>query len=52
MIILAATPPSLANTSAFSGINMICKIKVPAASVDAYKAATNWATYAAYIEAI
>jgi len=43
------TPPTLASTNAFTGIIAVCKIYVPDASVDAYKAATNWATYAAYI---
>jgi len=47
--ILATTPPTLAATSVFTGINAICKIYVPTASVDAYKAATNWSTYANYI---
>jgi hypothetical protein len=43
------TPPTLANTNAFSNINSICKIYVPDESVDAYKSATNWITYADYI---
>jgi hypothetical protein len=43
------TPPTLVNISAFTGINAACKIYVPDASVDAYKAATNWITYASYI---
>ena len=43
------TPPTLASTSAFSGINSICKIYVPDESVEAYKTATNWVTYADYI---
>jgi hypothetical protein len=46
---LSITPPTLAATSAFSGINAACKIYVPDASVAAYKAATNWVTYANYI---
>lgn len=48
-IINATTPPTLASTKAFSGINSICKIYVPDASVDAYKTATNWVSYAEYI---
>lgn len=48
-IFLSPTPPTLANVNAFTGINTICKIYVPDASVDAYKAATNWVTYANYI---
>jgi hypothetical protein len=45
----STTPPTLANINAFTGINAACKIYVPDASVAAYKAATNWATYANYI---
>ncbi|MGM9763496.1 MAG: leucine-rich repeat domain-containing protein [Candidatus Cryptobacteroides sp.] len=41
--------PTLSNTSAFSGIAADCEIRVPAALVDEWKAATNWATYADYI---
>jgi hypothetical protein len=48
-IFLSTTPPTLASTNAFSGINAACKIYVPDASVAAYKAATNWSTYANYI---
>jgi hypothetical protein len=46
---LSTTPPTLGSTTAFSGINAACKIYVPDASVAAYKAATNWSTYANYI---
>jgi len=46
---LSTTPPSLANTNAFSGINAACKIYVPDANVNDYKTATNWSTYANYI---
>jgi hypothetical protein len=45
----ATTPPTLANINAFTGINPLCKIYVPDASVNDYKAATNWVTYADYI---
>jgi hypothetical protein len=45
----STTPPTLASTNAFTGINAACKIYVPDASVTAYKAATNWSTYANYI---
>ena len=41
----ATTPPSLGNTNAFSDTNS-CPIYVPDASVEAYKTATNWNTYA------
>ena len=46
----ATTPPSL-GSSAFNNMNN-CPIYVPSASVDAYKAATNWSTYASRIQAI
>jgi hypothetical protein len=46
---LNTTPPTLASTNALAGINAACKIYVPDASVAAYKAATNWITYANYI---
>lgn len=38
--------PTLSSTSAFNGIASDCEIRVPAALVDEWKAATNWATYA------
>ena len=38
--------PTLRSTNAFSGIPADCEIRVPAALVDEWKAATNWATYA------
>ena len=43
------TVPTLSNTNAFAGIAADCQIRVPAALVDAWKAATNWSTYADYI---
>ena len=49
--ILATTPPTLANTSAFRDTNN-CPIYVPAESVDAYKTATNWSALADRIQAI
>ena len=45
----STTPPTLASTNAFTGINQICKIYVPTASVAAYKAAANWSSYSNYI---
>ena len=48
---LPTTPPTLGGSTVFGGINANCKIYVPAASVNAYKTATNWSTYASYIEA-
>lgn len=38
--------PTLKNTNAFRDIPADCEIRVPAALVDDWKAATNWATYA------
>ena len=47
----ALTPPTIGSELFYShGQNFI--IYVPAASVDAYKAATNWSTYASRIQAI
>ena len=48
--IKATTPPKL-YSGAFDNTNN-CPIYVPAASVDAYKTATNWSTYADRIQAI
>lgn len=47
----ATTPPSLGGTSVFADTNN-CPIYVPASSVEAYKTATNWSTYADRIQAI
>ena len=44
--LLAATPPSLSNTSAFDGIPSDCIIYVPVGSLETYQTATNWSTYA------
>ena len=41
--------PTLAGTNAFSNIPADCQIRVPASLVDAWKAATNWSTYADHI---
>ena len=46
----ATTPPTLGNR-AFNNTNN-CPIYVPAESVDTYKTATNWSTYADRIQAI
>lgn len=45
----STTPPTLANINAFTGINPICKIYVPDASVAAYKTTMNWNQFASYI---
>jgi len=47
----ATTPPTLSNVNAFSKTND-CPIYVPAQSVDAYKTASGWSTYASRITAI
>ena len=41
--------PTLSDTNAFAGMAADCQIRVPAALVDAWKAATNWSTYADHI---
>ena len=41
--------PTLASTNVFTNIPADCQIRVPASLVDAWKAATNWSTYANYI---
>ena len=43
------TVPTPASTSAFPSIPADCEIRVPAALVDEWKAATNWSTYADHI---
>ena len=47
---LAENPPELGDTAAF--FNSTCPIYVPSGSVNAYKSATNWSTYASRIKAI
>lgn len=44
--IYATTPPTLGGTSCFNIVPTICKIHVPADSLDAYKTATNWSAQA------
>lgn len=50
----SATPPTLANSNAFTGINSRCVIYVPYSAdhsiLDAYKTATNWSTYASKMQ--
>lgn len=46
---LSTTPPTL-GTNVFQGIPSDCIIYVPMASVEAYKTATNWSTYASQIQ--
>lgn len=47
----ATTPPTLGRFRTFDNTND-CPIYVPSESVDAYKAATNWSSYASRIQAI
>lgn len=47
----AITPPTLSGSNAFTNTNS-CPIYVPAESVNAYKAASNWSRYASRIQAI
>lgn len=49
---LPTTPPTMSNSNAFSNIPSDCVIYVPAESVEAYKSATNWSTYASQIQAM
>lgn len=44
-------PPTL-GTNVFNNTHSSLKIYVPSASVNAYKAATNWSSYASKIQAI
>ena len=43
-------PPALSNTNAFNYIPSDCIIYVPQGSLNAYKTATNWATYASHMQ--
>ncbi|WP_151724418.1 leucine-rich repeat domain-containing protein [Acinetobacter ursingii] len=49
--VLATTPPVITSDS-LQSIKSTCIIKVPAASVAAYKAAPNWSAFASRIKAI
>lgn len=48
--VFAETPPTIASSTFYQ--TALNKIYVPAASLATYKAATNWSTYASYMEAI
>ncbi len=52
VICLPQTPPSLYYSDTFSSAKATMKIKVPAGSVEAYKASYNWSGYADKIVAI
>ncbi len=49
--VLATTPPTLGNNYVFNNTNN-CPIYVPAASVETYKSASGWSSYASRIQAI
>ena len=44
------TPPTLSSTTAFNNIPSDCIIYVPNGCLEAYQNATNWATYADYMQ--
>lgn len=44
------TPPTLANTNVFYSIPSDCIIYVPQGSLNAYKTATNWSSYASKMQ--
>ena len=46
---LPTTPPTL-GTTAFNNIQSDCVIYVPTGSLEAYQTATNWSTYASYMQ--
>lgn len=50
-ICLATTPPNLVS-NALNGLNASCVIKVPEASLAAYKSATNWSAHASKMAGI
>jgi hypothetical protein len=45
--VYSTTPPVLGGSSVFNGIPADCVIHVPAASLSAYKSATNWSAHSA-----
>ena len=47
--LLSTNPPYVVNISAFEKIPSDCIIYVPQGCLEAYKAATNWSTYASHI---
>ena len=49
VIVRAVTPPTIENANSFSNTNDTFVIYVPDESVEAYKTATNWSTYASRI---
>lgn len=52
VICTSETPPKIYNNSTFTTVSEECIFYVPDASVDTYKAATNWSVYAEQIKSI
>lgn len=50
LIILAETPPTLANVNAFNGMPVDCTIYVPHGKGDTYKEASGWSKWASQIQ--
>lgn len=46
---MSETPPTLANTNAFTNIVSDCIMYVPKGCLEAYQTASNWSTYASYM---
>ena len=44
------TPPTLSSTNVFTDIPSDCVIYVPSGCLEAYQSATNWSTYASYMQ--
>ena len=49
---LATTPPECTGTDVFVNIPSTCKVYVPAESISAYKAASQWSAFGNRIQAI
>ena len=47
---MSTTPPTLANTNAFTNIQSDCVIYVPSASLANYQTTSVWSTYASYMQ--
>lgn len=48
--LLPSSPPSLSSTTAFTGIPDDCIIYVPSGTLTAYQTATNWSSFASYMQ--
>jgi len=47
---LSTTPPTITNTNVFSNLPSDCIIYVPSASLNTYKTANYWSTYASQMQ--